>query len=159
MSVSRSCICCVNRCSGAWKSECNGTPHPLHCIQTEGLFFFLSAHLLDTADPLVSQMLKPSVNLNGFVDLSGFAGGKFLERSRARKPGQARFGTEPIEYYTAQDMYVGANLVINDHNFVLLDADNYVYNYMEGHADEVGCLVIQLICVNTVLVSHWSSCI
>lgn len=65
-------------------------------------------------------------------------GGKFLERGRVKKPNQPNFSTQTTEYYTAQDLYVGASLVINNHGFLLIDSDDYAYNYMEGHSDEAG---------------------
>ncbi|XP_031156685.1 EF-hand domain-containing family member C2 [Sander lucioperca] len=67
---------------------------------------------------------------------SGVLGGKFLERSLIKKPGQQLFKSELSEYFTAQDMYVGATICINNWNFQLLDADEYTLNYMEQHAEE-----------------------
>lgn len=54
-----------------------------------------------------------------------------------KKPGQELFKVEKSEYFTAQDLYVGATLCINNRNFQLLDADEYTFNYMEKHAEEV----------------------
>lgn len=68
----------------------------------------------------------------------GVIGGKFLERGRVRKPGQELFKSELSEYFTAQDLYVGATLCLNSKDFQLLDADEYTLNYMEQHAEEVG---------------------
>lgn len=65
-------------------------------------------------------------------------GGKFLERGRVKKPGQELFKSELSEYFTAQDLFVGATLCLNNKNFQLLDADEYTLNYMEQHAVEVG---------------------
>lgn len=67
----------------------------------------------------------------------GVIGGKFLERSRVKKPGQELFKSEMSEYYKAQDLYVGARLSINNQPFQLVDADEYAFNYMEQHAEEV----------------------
>ncbi|XP_059322408.1 EF-hand domain-containing family member C2 [Ammospiza nelsoni] len=67
---------------------------------------------------------------------SGIAGGKFLERSRIKKPGQELFKSEPSEYYQAQDLFVGARLCFHGHNFLLVDADEYTFNYMEKNANE-----------------------
>lgn len=64
-------------------------------------------------------------------------GGKFLERGRVKKPGQELFKSEMSEYFTAQDLYVGARLDLNSQPFQLLDADEFTFNYMEQHADEV----------------------
>uniref|UniRef100_A0AAY4DGB5 EF-hand domain-containing family member C2 n=1 Tax=Denticeps clupeoides TaxID=299321 RepID=A0AAY4DGB5_9TELE len=67
---------------------------------------------------------------------SGISGGKFLERGRVKKPGQQVFKSKMSEYFTAQDLYVGARLVINNQPFQLVDADEYTFNYMEEHALE-----------------------
>ncbi|KAF3843665.1 hypothetical protein F7725_002514 [Dissostichus mawsoni] len=55
---------------------------------------------------------------------------------RVKKPGQKLFKSQPSEYFTPQDLYVGATLVLNDKPFKLLDADEYTLNYMEKHAEE-----------------------
>ena len=57
---------------------------------------------------------------------SGILGGKFLERGIKYKP-----GTE--EAYTYKDLYVGAEVVINDFNFALANADEYTLSYMENN--------------------------
>ncbi|XP_060732345.1 EF-hand domain-containing family member C2 [Tachysurus vachellii] len=67
---------------------------------------------------------------------SGIIGGKFLQRSRVKKPGQELFKSEMSEYYKAQDLYVGARLSINNQLFQLVNADEYAFNYMEQHAEE-----------------------
>ncbi|XP_071380863.1 EF-hand domain-containing family member C2 [Centroberyx affinis] len=67
---------------------------------------------------------------------SGVLGGKFLERGRVKKPGQELFKSEMSEYFTAQDLYVGAALNLNNQRFQLLDADEYTLTYMERHAEE-----------------------
>ncbi|XP_062389412.1 EF-hand domain-containing family member C2 [Sardina pilchardus] len=67
---------------------------------------------------------------------TGVIGGKFLERGRVKKPGQALFKSEMSEYFTAQDLYVGARLLLNNQPFQLVDADEYAFNYMEQHAEE-----------------------
>lgn len=69
----------------------------------------------------------------------GVIGGKFLERGRVKKPGQELFKSEMSEYFTAQDLYVGARLLLNSQPFQLLDADDFTFSYMEQHADEVTC--------------------
>lgn len=69
---------------------------------------------------------------------SGVLGGKFLQRGRIKKPGQELFKSELSEYFTAQDLYVGVTLCLNNKHFQLLDADEYTFNYMEQHAEEVG---------------------
>ena len=57
---------------------------------------------------------------------SGMVGGKFLERGIKYKP-----GTE--EQYTYKDLYVGAEVVINSFNFMLSNADEYTFSYMENN--------------------------
>ena len=69
--------------------------------------------------------------------LTGIIGGRFLERGRVKRPDQPRFSTELSQYYQAQDLYVGARLNFNGHKFILVDGDEYAFNYMERHADEV----------------------
>ncbi|XP_021262985.1 EF-hand domain-containing family member C2 isoform X3 [Numida meleagris] len=66
----------------------------------------------------------------------GILGGKFLERSRIKKPGQELFKSEPSEYFKAQDLFIGARVCFHGHNFLLVDADEYTVNYMEKHANE-----------------------
>uniref|UniRef100_A0A3B1KBS9 EF-hand domain-containing family member C2 n=1 Tax=Astyanax mexicanus TaxID=7994 RepID=A0A3B1KBS9_ASTMX len=67
---------------------------------------------------------------------TGVLGGKFLERSRVKKPGQELYKSEMSECYMAQDLYVGARLCISNQLFQLVDADEYAFNYMEQHAEE-----------------------
>ena len=66
---------------------------------------------------------------------SGIPGGKFLERGRVKKP--AASGSSAAQYYSATDLYVGGLVEFNKHRFLLIDADEYAYNYMENHASEV----------------------
>lgn len=67
---------------------------------------------------------------------SGIIGGKFLERSRVKKPAQPMFSTHLSEYYLSQDLFVGAAVEFNNHRFLLIDADEYAYNYLERHNDD-----------------------
>nr|XP_033805120.1 EF-hand domain-containing family member C2 [Geotrypetes seraphini] len=67
---------------------------------------------------------------------SGIIGGKFLERIRIVKPGQEVFKSEMSEYYTAQDLFVGATVDFFGHIFHLVDADEYALIYMENNARE-----------------------
>lgn len=60
-----------------------------------------------------------------------------MERGRIKKPGQELYKSEPSEYYKAQDLFVGARVSFHGHNFVLVDADEYTFNYMEKNANEV----------------------
>ena len=69
--------------------------------------------------------------------LSGIIGGKFLERGRIKKPGQEQFSTQLSQYYMARDLFVGALVEFNCFRFVLIDADEYAYRYMESHGNQV----------------------
>lgn len=60
-----------------------------------------------------------------------------MERSRVKKPGQELFKSEMSEYFTAQDLYIGAKLHLNSQHFQLIDADEFTFSYMEQHAEEV----------------------
>jgi EF-hand domain-containing protein 1 len=57
---------------------------------------------------------------------SGIIGGKFLERGM-----QYKRGTE--EPFTYKDLYVGAEIVVNTFNFMLVNADEYTFSYMENN--------------------------
>ncbi|XP_029495193.1 EF-hand domain-containing family member C2 [Oncorhynchus nerka] len=67
---------------------------------------------------------------------TGVLAGKFLERGRVKKPGQELFKSEMSQYFSAQDLYVGARINLNNQGFQLIDADEYAFNYMEQHAEE-----------------------
>jgi hypothetical protein len=56
---------------------------------------------------------------------SGIVGGKFLERTRIKKPSSH-------EYYNQSDFYTGAVLEFNKFRFVLYQADEYSLSYMES---------------------------
>ncbi|KAJ3072372.1 EF-hand domain-containing protein 1 [Podochytrium sp. JEL0797] len=62
---------------------------------------------------------------------AGVLGGKFMERTRVLKPGSSLSSPEGPSYYNVPDLYVGAHITIFKHRFVLLDADEFVFNYME----------------------------
>jgi hypothetical protein len=53
-------------------------------------------------------------------------GGKFLERQAVLKPGSS-------EKYEAHDLYAGAVVNVFRRNFVLTEADEYSYQFMEEH--------------------------
>ncbi|KAK3586545.1 hypothetical protein CHS0354_022677 [Potamilus streckersoni] len=67
---------------------------------------------------------------------SGIIGGKFLERGRIKKPNQIPYGTKMSEYYLSHDLFVGALVDFNSHKFILIDADEYAFRYMEQHQEE-----------------------
>jgi hypothetical protein len=62
---------------------------------------------------------------------SGINGGRFLERTKVKKPTNPPFSTKLPDYYTYRDFYVGAVLSINSFLFKLYDADEYCYKFME----------------------------
>lgn len=62
---------------------------------------------------------------------SGIGGGRFLERGRVKVPGQPPYSTKLPEYYNYKDMFVGNVLQLNNFHFVLYDADEYCYKFME----------------------------
>jgi len=61
---------------------------------------------------------------------SGIIGGKFLERTRVAKPGSS---PEKPVYYGPQDFYIGANVDIFKHRFIITNADAFVLKYIEEH--------------------------
>lgn len=87
-----------------------------------------------------SQVKPQLINYNSIP--IGILGGKFLERGRIKKPGQELFKSEPSEYFKAQNLFVGARVCFHGHNFLLVDADEYTFNYMEKHANEVKQAVV-----------------
>lgn len=74
---------------------------------------------------------------------AGIIGGKFLERTRIKKPNAS---SNSPSYYTPQDLYVGATIQIFNHKFVFTDADEYCMKYMEEHAEQfpksnINCII------------------
>lgn len=67
-----------------------------------------------------------------------------MERGRIKKHGQELFKSEPSKYFKAQDLFVGARVCFHGHNFLLVDADEYTFNYMEKHANEVKQALVTL---------------
>ena len=59
---------------------------------------------------------------------AGIIGGKFLERTRAVKP---RSHPDNPNYYMPQDFAIGSVIEVFKHKFIIIDADEYVLNYME----------------------------
>jgi len=98
------------------------TENPVDAGRKFTVFFFLS-------DDTIAVFEPPQRN-------SGVIGGKFLERGRIKKPGQALFKSEMSQYYTATDLYVGAQVTFHDHIFIIVDADEYAMSYMEMHDSE-----------------------
>ena len=67
--------------------------------------------------------------------LQGCHIGRFLLKDRVRNPALGEWDA----FYTDKDLYVGAVLEINSHTFLLTDADDYTFSYMErsGEAEKV----------------------
>lgn len=59
---------------------------------------------------------------------SGIVGGKFLQRQQCKRPSG--------EFYTADDFFVGARLIINGFPFLLLGSNEHSLNYMETNCKE-----------------------
>jgi hypothetical protein len=76
------------------------------------------------ADDMISIYEPPLRN-------AGILGGKFLERTRALKPGSSLSDPNGPIYYESNDLFVGCTLEIYRHRFVLVEADEYVFAYME----------------------------
>ena len=60
---------------------------------------------------------------------SGFQGGKFIQKGLYKNGMTGKL-------FTAQDFYVGAEIVINAYHFTLTDADEYALNLMEADPDD-----------------------
>ncbi|KAF5295445.1 hypothetical protein FQA39_LY13106 [Lamprigera yunnana] len=71
---------------------------------------------------------------------SGITGGKYLKDSLLIKP-----NSDPLnpEYYTPADFYIGAVVNVFQQRFIIIDADLYVYRYMEGNFDKFPSKVIE----------------
>ena len=76
------------------------------------------------ADDMISIYEPPLRN-------AGILGGKFLERTRALKPGSSLSDPNGPSYYESYDLFVGCTLEIHRHKFILVEADEYVFAYME----------------------------
>lgn len=61
----------------------------------------------------------------------------FQKRMRIRLPGQDIFSSEKPQYYEPQDFYVGASVNLQEFRFEIETADEYTFNYMEQHCNEV----------------------
>eukprot|EP00794_Sanderia_malayensis_P011887 gene11887-13119_t len=63
---------------------------------------------------------------------SGVLGGKFLERTKVRKPGSS---IDNPEFYTPADFKIGSKIEIFKHKFIITNADRYVLEYLESFPD------------------------
>jgi EF-hand domain-containing protein 1 len=54
-----------------------------------------------------------------------------MDRTRVLKPGSSLAAVNGPKYYDITELYVGASLEILCRQFLLIDADEFVYNFME----------------------------
>ncbi|XP_045850538.1 EF-hand domain-containing family member C2 isoform X3 [Meles meles] len=104
------------------------------CADVDRLFvisYFLSDDTISIFEPIEEN--------------SGITGGKFLKRTRVKKPGQEVFKSELSEYIKAEELYIGAKVNVNGYLFLLLNADKYTLNYMERNSDKFPMSNIELI--------------
>ncbi|XP_044091372.1 EF-hand domain-containing family member C2 isoform X3 [Neovison vison] len=104
------------------------------CADVDRLFvisYFLSDDTISIFEPIESN--------------SGITGGKFLKRTRVKKPGQEVFKSELSEYIKAEELYIGAKVNVNGYLFLLLNADKYTLNFMEANSDKFPMSSIELI--------------
>jgi hypothetical protein len=55
-----------------------------------------------------------------------------MERTRVLRPGSSLSDPSGPLYYDITDLHVGTKIEVLSHHFVLIDADEYVFNYMEA---------------------------
>lgn len=94
------------------------TTRPIDIDRTFIIFFYLS-------DDTIAVFERPQRN-------SGIIAGSFLERNRIVKSKTQ----DATIYYQAEDFYVGGRVEFNKHKFVLIDADEYVFKYMEKYCEQ-----------------------
>ena len=61
----------------------------------------------------------------------GRPSGRFLLRCRIKKPREYQVEDKDSLFYLSPDFYVGAIVKLNDHVFLLTEADDYVFAFME----------------------------
>ncbi|OAF71723.1 hypothetical protein A3Q56_00509 [Intoshia linei] len=85
--------------------------------------FIISFHLSDDTVE-IHQMVGSN---------SGIQGGRFLQRRKINRfePKETKTLKDERDYLISQDFYVGARLKIFSHCFLINDADQYTYKYME----------------------------
>ncbi|XP_042309480.1 EF-hand domain-containing protein 1 isoform X1 [Sceloporus undulatus] len=71
---------------------------------------------------------------------SGIIGGKYLGKTRVPKPGSS---TENPVYYEPSDFTIGAMVEVFGHRFIIVDADEYVLNYMESNLGSFPAAVVE----------------
>ena len=63
--------------------------------------------------------------------VAGRPSGRFLQRCRIKKPREYQTEDKDSLFYLSPDFYVGAIVRLNDHVFLLTEADDYVFAFME----------------------------
>ncbi|XP_062857167.1 EF-hand domain-containing protein 1 [Trichomycterus rosablanca] len=91
--------------------------------QDEGRRFVLHYYL---SDDMISIFEMPRRN-------SGIVGGKFLEKTRVPKPGCT---PENPQYYKPGDFAIGATVEVFRRRFILMEADQYVLDYLESVSEQ-----------------------
>jgi hypothetical protein len=76
--------------------------------------------MYDMSDDTISMFEK-------FERNAGFIGGKFMEKSRVRRPDG--------EYYSTQDLLIGGQVVLNSFKFEIKEADQFTQNFMRNNPD------------------------
>jgi hypothetical protein len=87
---------------------------------------FINPHVEDKDRVFVISYYLDNDTLSVFEKFernSGFVGGKFLERARIKSDNSQ-------EYYKESDLYVGAELAINQYSFKLIDCDEFTKKYI-----------------------------
>lgn len=79
----------------------------------------------------------PSIPISLKFLILGFETKQFFGRAPVNLPGQATYTSKAPETYKPQHMFVGASLIINSFNFILINADEYALRYMELNSFEV----------------------
>lgn len=67
---------------------------------------------------------------------SGRVAGKIVQRVKLKNPRSGGGAPEAERYFVPQDFYVGAVVDIFANRYLLTDADEYAFRYMEDHRDE-----------------------
>ncbi|XP_062554556.1 EF-hand domain-containing family member C2 [Armigeres subalbatus] len=89
-------------------------------------FFVITYYLSDDTVSVYELMIRNS----------GFMGGEFMKRQRILLPKQDIFTPARPQYFAAQDFYLGAMVVLQDHKFNVTNADIYALSFMEAHCEE-----------------------
>jgi hypothetical protein len=69
--------------------------------------------------------------------LSGRPSVRFLQRCRIKKPREYQTSNLAKDslFYGSEDLFVGAIVKFNDHSFLITEADDYVFSFMERYEE------------------------